>query len=76
MKRKKIVFLGSDGSGKTTLLNFTKSKAEERGKTTEVFILGWKRFQNPVLKVLSKIHLKNKEKKKYKYFLKRINGWK
>jgi len=60
----KIVFLGSDGTGKSTLIRYIKNELEKEKKTSEVFVFGWKDFKNPIIKVFSKIYLKNKSKKK------------
>jgi thymidylate kinase len=63
MKSFKIAILGSDGSGKTTFRKFLRNKFIEQGKTVEEVVMGWKDFQNPVLKVGSIFHLKTKVKK-------------
>ena len=62
----KIVFLGTNGSGKTSTINFIKNKLEQNGKTTEIYIMGWKDFKNPILKLFSKIYLKSSFKKEEK----------
>lgn len=73
-----IVFLGSDGSGKSTLLDHTKKKLEEKGKTVDVVFMGWKHFKNPLLRALSRRHMKRKAtagKKEEKLARYRARGW-
>jgi len=62
----KIAILGSDGSGKTTFRKFLKNKFKKQGKTVEEHIFGWKNFQNPILKIISKIYLKIKPERNKK----------
>jgi len=66
MKRNqiKIVFLGPDGCGKTTLIEYAKQQIEEQGRSVDIFSLGWKRFENPLLRLISKIYLKSSLKKR------------
>ena len=63
---KKIAFLGSHGSGKTSTINFIKNKLESQGKSVEVFTMGWKQFQNPVLRFFSNIYLRSHYKRNKK----------
>ena len=63
---KKIAFLGSHGSGKTSTINFIKNKLESQGKSVEVFAMGWKQFQNPVLRFFSNIYLRSHYKRNKK----------
>jgi len=64
MKSQRIAFLGSDGSGKTALLMHTKKQLEEQGKSVAVVGMGWKNFENPILKIISKIHMRKKATEK------------
>ncbi len=64
MIKRKIAFLGADGSGKTTLISYTKEKLENNGKDVGIFVMGWKNFQNPILKILSRLYLNYKKDKK------------
>ena len=66
VRKFKIVFIGPDGSGKTTLINFFRAKLESEGNSAESFFMGWRDFSNPVLKISSKIYLKNKSEEKDK----------
>ncbi|PIN77086.1 hypothetical protein COV15_03155 [Candidatus Woesearchaeota archaeon CG10_big_fil_rev_8_21_14_0_10_34_12] len=50
MKSKKIVFVGSDGSGKSNFIKFVKKKLEKSGKSVEVRFMGWRDFENPLIK--------------------------
>ena len=61
---KKIVFLGSDGSGKSSLINYTRRGLARKGKTVDVFFMGWKNFRNPLLRFFSRIYIKKKGKVK------------
>ncbi len=63
---KKIAFLGSHGSGKTSTINFVKSRLESQGNSVEVFTMGWKQFQNPILNFFSRLYLKSNYKKQKK----------
>lgn len=62
----KIAFLGCDGSGKSTLIDFMSKKLKEKGMTSRVVVMGWKDFENPLVKAISKTYLKQKEKRKTK----------
>ena len=66
MRKIKIAFVGSDGSGKSTIIKYLKQGLEKEGKSVEVFFLGWRSFQNPILRMISKFYMKRKEKKSIK----------
>ncbi len=66
MKKIKIVFVGCDGSGKSTIIKYFKQELEKEGKSVEVFFLGWRNFQNPILRLFSKFYMKRKERKAVK----------
>jgi len=63
---KKIVLIGADGSGKTTLSKLLAENLKKDNKTSSTLFMGWRSFRNPILRVLSKKHLKRKEKKNIK----------
>ena len=63
MKRMKIAVLGSDGSGKSTFLKYLKKKIENQKRTVNIFVFGWKDFQNPILRFFSSKYMKDKEKR-------------
>lgn len=54
MKSRKIVFIGSDGSGKSTFIKFVKKNLEKKGKTVEIKFMGWRNFENPLIRAFSK----------------------
>ena len=66
MKKIKIAFIGPDSSGKTTLINNLKEELKKKGKTTQIFFLGWRDFYNPILRLFSEIYLQKKRKYKIK----------
>jgi len=66
MKSFKIAILGSDGSGKTTFRKFLKNEFQKQGLSVDEYVFGWKKFQNPLLRFISKIYLKSKSEKKKK----------
>ncbi len=64
-----IALVGTDGSGKTTFANYLKKTLEAEGTSACVIFMGWRDFQNPVLRFISyyykklKIHEQKNEEK-------------